>query len=199
MIKSLKSQRVNIRPVEPRDARLRVALLSQPDETLLFGADPYTSEKLAQQHIAGFINMNKTGFSYHWTIERKETNQAIGFCDLFLPAPHLLTLKICALSYGLARTERRKGIMRETLMTCLDFILNTEGFYRVEATVLTENKASLNLLESLGFKQEGIQRKKWLCSGERHDVISLALLKEDFLLVSDKPCEGIVDHTFQAQ
>jgi RimJ/RimL family protein N-acetyltransferase len=32
----------------------------------------------------------------------------------------------------------------------------------------------------MGFKQEGIQRKKWLCAGARHDVISLALLKDEF-------------------
>jgi [ribosomal protein S5]-alanine N-acetyltransferase len=199
MIQTLKTPRVNIRPAEPRDARFRQTLLSQPGEILLFGADPYPSEKHAQQHIAGFINMNKTGFSYHWTIERKDSGKAIGFCDVFLPAPHLLPLKTCGLSYGLVHTERRQGLMRETLNTCLDFILNTEGFFRVEATVLLENKASLALLESLGFQQEGIQRKKWSCAGTRHDVISLALLKEEFHLPSDKTREGVVDHTPQTQ
>lgn len=199
MIKTLKTPRLNLRPAESRDARLRHTLLNQPGEILLFGADPYPSEKYAQQHIAGFINMNKTGFSYHWTIERKESGKAIGFCDVFLPAPHLLSLKVCGLSYGLLHAERRKGLMRETLNTCLDFILNNEGFFRVEATVLMENKASLKLLENLGFQQEGIQRKKWSCAGARHDVISLALLKEEFHQASDKASEGIVDHPSQTQ
>ena len=180
MIKTITTQRLNIRPVEPRDARARFAWLNVTDEVLLYGADPYPNEKAAQQHIAGYANMNKTGFSYHWTIEKKETQKAIGFCDIFLPAPQLLTLRVCALSYGMAQSERRQGLMRETIKACLNFIFNTEDFYRVEATVLVENKASLQLLESLGFVQEGIQRKKWLCHGSRHDVISLALLKDEF-------------------
>jgi [ribosomal protein S5]-alanine N-acetyltransferase len=183
MIKPLATQRLNIRPIEPRDARFRFDLLQADGETLLYGADPYVNHKAAQQHIAGLVNMNKTGFAYHWMIEKKESHQPIGFCDIYLPAPQLLTLRLCALSYGLKQPERRKGLMRETLNACLNFIFNTEGFYRVEATVLIENKVSLSLLESIGFVQEGVQRKKWLCAGERHDVISLALLKHEFELV----------------
>jgi ribosomal-protein-alanine N-acetyltransferase len=183
MIKALSTQHLNIRPVEPRDARSRFDLLQPADETLLYGADPYASDKAAQQHIGSLVNMNKTGFAYHWTIEKKESRQAIGFCEIYLPAPQLLTLRLCALSYGIKQSERRKGFMRETLKVCLNFIFNTEGFYRAEATVLTENKASLSLLESIGFVQEGIQRKKWLCAGERHDVISLSLLKNEFEFV----------------
>jgi hypothetical protein len=63
-------------------------LFKEPGEVLLYGADSYPSEKVAQQHTTGFINMNKTGFSYHWTIENKATHKAIGFCDIHLPAPH---------------------------------------------------------------------------------------------------------------
>ena len=180
MIKSISTPRLNIRPVELRDARSRFVWLNAVDEVLLYGADPYANEKAAQQHIAGYANMNKTGFSYHWTIENKESHKAVGFCDVYLPAPHLLSQRSCALSYGMSQTERRKGLMRETLKACLNFILHTEDFYRVEATVLTDNKASLQLLESLGFVQEGVQRKKWLCANRRHDVVSLALLKDEF-------------------
>jgi ribosomal-protein-alanine N-acetyltransferase len=184
MIKTLTTQRLIIRPVEPRDARARFAWLNATGETMLYGTDPYPDEKAAQQHIAGCANMNKTGFSYHWTIEKKETKKAVGFCDIFLPAPQLLNLRLCGLSYGIDQSERRQGLMREAIKACLNFILNDENFYRVEATILLDNKASLKLLESLGFIQEGIQRKKLICAGGRHDAISVALLKDEFRALS---------------
>lgn len=180
MIKTLTTQRMTIRPVEPRDARARFAWLTATGESMLYGTDPYTDEKAAQQQIAGCVNMNKTGFSYHWTLENKETKRAIGFCDIFLPAPQLLNLRVVGLSYGIAQTERRQGFMREAIKACLNFIFYQENFYRVEATVMLNNSPSLKLLESLGFVQEGIQRKKLLCAGSRHDVVSLALLKDEF-------------------
>lgn len=180
MIKALTTQRLHIRPIELRDARSRFAWLNAANEVLLYGADPYPNESAAQQHVGSYANMNKTGFSYHWTIEKKDSRKAIGFCDIYLPAPHLLVLRSCGLSYGMSQPERRQGLMRETLKACLNFILHTENFYRVEATVLTGNNVSIQLLESLGFVQEGVQRKKWLCAQERHDVVSLALLKDEF-------------------
>lgn len=182
MINTLSTHRLTIRPVEPQDARARYAWLNATGESMLYGTDPYTNEKAAQQHIAGCVNMNKTGLSYHWTIEKKETKRAIGFCDIYLPAPQLLGLRVVGLSYGMAQAERRQGLMRESLMACLNFIFNQENFYRIEATVMLGNKASLKLLESLGFVQEGVQRKKLLCAGLRHDVASLALLKDEFIV-----------------
>lgn len=147
---------------------------------MLYGVDPYPDEKAAQQHISGCVNMNKTGFSYNWTIEKKDSKKAVGFCEFFLPAPQLLNHRLCGLSYGMTQSERRQGFMREGLKACLGFMLNQERFDRVEATVMPGNTASLQLLESLGFLPEGVQRKKWLCAGTRHDVISLALIKDDF-------------------
>lgn len=54
------------------------------------------------------------------------------------------------------------------------------GLNRIEAFVTVGNNRSLNTLDKLGFKQEGILRDYEYTQGNFHDQVVLALLKRDW-------------------
>ncbi len=75
--------------------------------------------------------------------------------------------------------KRGQGYAKDALRSFLDFLF-TEGTHRVEAEVYEFNTVSLGLLESLGFKKEGLKRKAHFDDARYVDVWVLGLLDEDW-------------------
>ena len=156
-------------------------MLKEQDASIITGTTGFKNPNEANQYSAGLSGMNKTGFAYHWIIATLSDNTPVGFCNIYLPAPHLLHLKNCEVSFGLSPAVRGNGYMKESLEACLAFIFQNEGFERVEAYVSPTNLASMSLLEGLGFNQEGLQHQKWRIGNERHDMFMYALLAKAFV------------------
>ena len=179
MIKTLVTSRLTIRPLQQTDAGALFQLYKDQSPGQLTGFEPFKNLEAAGKQIAGLIGMNKTGLSYHWAVELTDQKRFIGVCNIYLPAPHQIGLRCCEVSYGLLEAYRRLGYMQETLLACLKFALEQEGFYRVEASVSPTNETSCRLLERLGFIKEGLQRKKWPSGRSRHDMLAYALLADE--------------------
>jgi RimJ/RimL family protein N-acetyltransferase len=74
-----------------------------------------------------------------------------------------------------AKDARRKGYMQDSLRTLLGYLFG-KSMHRAEAEVYEYNKASLGLLEGLGFKREGLKRKAHYDGSRYHDVVVFGLL-----------------------
>lgn len=85
-----------------------------------------------------------------------------------------------SIGFDLAQAHWRKGIMRESVRAMLNFGFMTMGLHRIEADASIYNDASIGLLESIGFQQEGIQREQYYEDGGYHDLVMLALLENDW-------------------
>lgn len=59
------------------------------------------------------------------------------------------------LSYWIAEEYSRKGYMKEALQAVIDYLFETENLTCVAARCFAPNEASLALLKSLGFRQDG--------------------------------------------
>ena len=59
------------------------------------------------------------------------------------------------LSYFISEAYSRKGYMKEALRVVIDYLFETEKLECVAARVFAQNIASLALLQSLGFHQDG--------------------------------------------
>lgn len=156
-------------------------LFKKQDPDVISGTTGFKNPNSAGQFVAGLINMNRTGLSYHWVFEKSDDQSTLGFCDFYLPAPHLIHLKNCEISFGILPQYRRQGFMKEALNACLNYIFKRAHFQRAEAYVSPTNLPSIALLELMGFQNEGLQRKKWLVEDQRYDMKAYALLAEDFL------------------
>lgn len=86
---------------------------------------------------------------------RREDAALIGY----LAAMHMdHRVPKCELAYFMDAAHRGKGYMLEALQLLLDYLFYQLGFNKVLCRVATENKASLRLLDALGFVQEGLIR-----------------------------------------
>lgn len=180
MITTLFTPRLTLRPIDLVDSGMLQRLLGDPGDCLLLGCDPFNQEGVNNRIVRQSIN-NKTGASCHWVIERRDLRIPIGFCDVHLPADHLRSLPFCDIAFGLDKIHRRSGYMHEALNACITHLFNSVHMRRIEASVNPANQASGQLLEKLGFQQEGIQRQKWHWSGAPQDVLAYALLASDFM------------------
>ena len=80
---------------------------------------------------------------------------------------------------GLAKRLRGKKVTytEDAGKTALEFL--KKHFDRIETLVNKENRLSVALVKKLGFKKEGLLRKKALINGKYIDYIIFSIVKED--------------------
>ncbi|MNY81613.1 hypothetical protein D3C86_2232630 [compost metagenome] len=66
------------------------------------------------------------------------------------------------------------------MKTILDFLFSIEDFHRVVEIVDAENNASIQLLESLGFKKEGHFVENIFFKGKWGSEFQYAMLKSEY-------------------
>ena len=67
----------------------------------------------------------------------------------------------------------------------MSYLFLHRGLLRVEAFVAAGNLAARAVLKRLGFVEEGTLRSRVFAGGQRHDVVALGLLYEDWARRSD--------------
>jgi len=85
-----------------------------------------------------------------------------------------------SIGYWIGYPFARKGYMNEAIELLLPTIFGEFGLHRIEAATLPNNNASRNLLEKLGFKQEGKAREYLKINGIWSDHIIYSLTESDF-------------------
>lgn len=83
----------------------------------------------------------------------------------------------CETGYRFSPAYWHKGYAREALAFGIQLMFEEFHLHRIEATVMPENTASIRLLESLAFQQEGIAREYALIQGKWEDHIRFALIR----------------------
>jgi len=68
------------------------------------------------------------------------------------------------------------------LTTVLRHAFDALDYLRIEADVDPRNTASCRLLETLGFRQEGLMRERWHVQGEIQDSAIYGLLAREFFV-----------------
>ncbi|MEV6912358.1 GNAT family protein [Amycolatopsis sp. NPDC051071] len=72
-----------------------------------------------------------------------------------------------------------KGYGTEATKLILDFAFDVVGVHRVSLEVFDFNPRARRVYEKCGFVREGLQREALWWDGEWHDVITMAILKND--------------------
>ncbi|AUI57793.1 GNAT family N-acetyltransferase [Amycolatopsis sp. BJA-103] len=72
-----------------------------------------------------------------------------------------------------------KGYGTEATKLILDFAFDVVGVHRVSLEVFDFNPRAQRVYEKCGFVREGLQREALWWDGEWHDVITMAVLKND--------------------
>ncbi|HWI55288.1 MAG TPA: GNAT family N-acetyltransferase [Desulfobacteria bacterium] len=84
----------------------------------------------------------------------------------------------CFLGYRLDGSEVNKGLMTEGVQQVIDFAFNSLRLHRIEANIIPHNKASLRVVNKLGFYHEGLAKKYLFINGRWEDHIHMVLRNE---------------------
>ncbi|SEK94150.1 GNAT family N-acetyltransferase [Haloferax larsenii] len=85
------------------------------------------------------------------------------------------------LGYWLIPDVHGEGYGKESVLLAIDYAFRTYDTPAVGAGVYAFNDASRGLLESLGFVEEGRQRKLMYVDGAHRDLVRYGLLREEWL------------------
>ncbi len=174
----LKTPRLIIRHLQHRDLADFHVYRSNPDVTKYQGFDVITVEQAKK-----FIDENSTknyGKAGEWVqygIEYIETGKLIGDCAIKLDA---YDTRIAEIGITISHLDQKKGFAKEAMLGILNFLFENKNIHRVVEIVDAENIASINMLKSLGFRQEGYFIENIFFKGKWGSEYQFAMLKREW-------------------
>ncbi len=151
---------------------------SNPEVTKYQGFDVMDKEE-----IKAFILSNgkkffgNAGEWIQYAIENKETGKLIGDCAIKLDQ---YDIRIAEIGITISHLEQQKGYAKEVMIGILDFLFEKKGIHRVVEIVDVENEASIALLKSLKFRQEGYFVENIFFKGKWGSEYQFALLQREW-------------------
>ncbi len=94
----------------------------------------------------------KAGEWVQYGIENKSSGKIIGDAAIKLQENNP---RIAEIGITISHLEQQKGYAKEIFTGILEFLFDTKNLHRVVETVDAENTASIHLLKSMNFRQEG--------------------------------------------
>jgi [ribosomal protein S5]-alanine N-acetyltransferase len=122
-------------------------------------------------------HFGKPGEWVQFAIEKKETGRLIGDCAI---KPDQNDLRIAEIGITISHLEQKNGYAKEAMLAILAFLFNEKNMHRVVETVDAENIASINLLKSLGFRQEGHFIENIFFKGKWGSEFQFAMLQREW-------------------
>jgi [ribosomal protein S5]-alanine N-acetyltransferase len=89
------------------------------------------------------------------------------------------SLRSANLGYWIDRRLAGRGVMPTAVALVTDHCFTAVGLHRVEVNIRPENRASLRVVEKLGFRDEGIRQRLLHIDGAWRDHRAFALTVEE--------------------
>lgn len=175
---NIQTARLNIRRLELSDLSDFHMYRSNPEVTKYQGFDVMTieqAEKFIKDNSAK--HFGKAGEWVQYGIENIETKQLIGDCAIKLD-PY--DTRIAEIGINVSHLSQKNGFAKEALLGILTFLFDTKKIHRVVEIVDAENIASINLLKSTGFRQEGHFIENIFFKGKWGSEFQYAMLKREW-------------------
>lgn len=119
----------------------------------------------------------RDGAAAPFFVFREEDGALVGGCNLSCIRRGVV--QSCSLGYWVGEPYRRRGYIRRAARAAIGFAFAVLELNRVEAACIPSNEPSRRLLESLGFKHEGVARSFLKINGAWRDHLLFALVRGD--------------------
>ncbi|MEN1762034.1 GNAT family protein [Anoxynatronum sibiricum] len=173
---NIMGNKVLLRAIEESDLELLREMINDPDIERLTGGKSFPVSKLQQQKWYESSQSNPN--SFFLTIENEE-KKAIGLVSVTG-----IDWKNRSASYGMKLTlssEHGKGLGTDATMATMRYCFEELQLERLESVMLEYNKASERMcIDKCNWKREGLKKKAAYYKGEFHNLVVLAVLKEDY-------------------
>lgn len=171
----IETDRLLLRELLPEDAPAIYRVFADPLVTRYYDLETYENVRQAEELIDFFDESFELERAIRWGIERKSDGALMGTCGFVWLRVHRGEI-----GYELHSSFWRQGYMSEAIDAILDFGFSELGLNRIEAVTMLENEASIGLLRSLGFQQDGIMREMEFFKDAFHDMRLFSLLRREY-------------------
>jgi len=174
----LVTPRLSLRPLVSADAEAIFAYRADPEVALYQGWEPQSLDQV-QAFVAevSMVEPDTLGTWFQLGICLKESGNLIGDFGFHFPEHSPCQVE---LGITLARPYQGKGYATEAMTTALEYCFLTLKKHRVFASVDPENRASIALLERLGFRREAHFRESLWLRGKWMDDVIYAMLEREY-------------------
>jgi ribosomal-protein-alanine N-acetyltransferase len=171
----LNGEKVILRSPRPTDAKQVLEIIKQPEISKNLGGRVDTLKSI--KDVKKWLMRGKKDKSgLNFVIIDKKTNKIIGRCGLKLDNQN----KIASAVWLITKEYWGKNYSVDALHLLINFGFKKLKLNRIEADVYKFNLRSLNFAKKLGFKVEGVARKRWFKRGKFLDVYTIGLLKREW-------------------
>lgn len=173
---TLDTDRCELREVPLTCADDLFRIRSNPEGARL-GPDAWTDPKQAEDRIREWHKWFLAKEDVSWGIFLRGQDRLIGHIKYAYMRQYLGMI-----GYHLDVGFWNKGIMTEVLGAVVRFLYERTDAHRLQATVHSEHRASVRVLEKVGFKREGVLRGRAYWHGQFCDLYMYALLRGEELV-----------------
>jgi ribosomal-protein-alanine N-acetyltransferase len=167
----------------PAGARVRLALLQLEDLEIIhhwksqIDISYITAKAIQHPSLAERKRRFQEGVPLVFAIRRRTDYQLLGEISLYNLNPKN---RSAGVGYFTGPDYRRQGYTQEGLGLLINYLFQVVGLNKVMADTGAFNHASIALLRSLGFQQEGCLRQHQLLDGVLHDQLLFSVLAEEW-------------------
>jgi RimJ/RimL family protein N-acetyltransferase len=143
---------------------------------LQWGVELPKSEEMAKAWAEQFTNLKDTSKRIMFSIETLSC-ELVGGINI-----HTIDQKNGTFSFGVRTYTpyRGKGYAKEALRIVLRYGFYEMRFQKCNSGCMDTNEASIRLHKSLGFREEGRQRRTIYTNGRHYDHLLFGLTREEF-------------------
>ena len=148
----METERLILRSWRESDAEALFKYASDPDVGPRAGWPPHKSVEESRAVIRDIFSNDRT-----WTIELKETGEAIGCIGYFSYGESNIGIgeNDAEIGYWIAKPYWNQGICTEALRLMIDYCFNVKGFECLWSDFFIDNPASGHVMEKCGFRDTG--------------------------------------------
>ena len=175
------TERLILRQPREEDLEALIASWSEPEMTRYIEVRPdvrsFLANMIADMQAKQPGELEPGGPWYQYIAERKQDGVLVADLGIGFGIPGIRQVE---LGYRVLPTYHRQGYGREAVAGIISLLIEQHGIHRFVGLAATENAASIALLRSLGFRQEGHFRQSFFCHGEWIDDSYFALLASEW-------------------
>lgn len=163
-------------PCLPEDAERWAEWFNDPEVTIPLGDEAYTPASLEGEQEA--IREIQEDNSHVFSIVDLKTDEAIGRCMFFNVDAINRTAML-----GIVIGEKRRwgqGYGQEAVRLLLDYGFNLLNLNSVMLGTYSFNERAIRCYEQVGFQRIGRRREARIIAGEKHDLILMDILADQF-------------------
>lgn len=139
---------------------------------------PWATAPTDDERFAAYLADNRRPDFEAMLVCRRQDDAIVGFFNLSQIARG--SLQSAYLGYAAAKPYARNGYMKEGIQMVLRVAFLTLRLHRVEANIQPDNRASIALAKSAGFRREGFSPRYLKIAGRWRDHERWAILADDW-------------------